>query len=207
MTGYTKLLDQLINELTKLPGIGRKSAQRIAFYILKSEDIYVANLAEALLLVKEKVRYCEDCGNLTEEKQCTICSDPERDKSVICVVEEPSDVRAIDKTRAFTGVYHVLMGVISPLDGIGPENLRMRELVARVGNTSEVIVATGPDVEGDTTALYIAKLLQPLDIKVTRIASGLPVGSDLQYADEVTLGKAINGRLEIKTRNKENDIS
>jgi recombination protein RecR len=197
MHGYTRLLDQLINELTKMPGIGRKSGQRLAFYLLKADANYIRELTEIMLLVKDEVHYCAECGNLTEEEKCKICSDMSRDHSIICVVEDPSDVRAIERSGAFAGVYHVLMGVISPLDGVGPEDLRLRELPGRANEAEEVIVATGPDVEGDTTALYIAKLLGPLGVKVTRIASGLPVGTDLQYADEVTLGKAISGRRGI----------
>ncbi|MCP4230247.1 MAG: recombination protein RecR [bacterium] len=198
MHGYTRLLDQLINELTKLPGIGRKSGQRLAFYLLKADENYVKSLTDIIEQVKDQVHYCAECGNLTEDEKCNICSDVSREHSLICVVEDPSDVRAIERSGAFGGVYHVLMGVISPLDGIGPEDLNLRELLDRAKEADEVIVATGPDVEGDTTALYIAKLLGPLGVKVTRIASGLPVGTDLQYADEVTLGKAITGRQNIE---------
>lgn len=197
MHGYTRLLDQLINELTKMPGIGRKSGQRLAFYLLKADANYVRELTDIMLQVKDEVHYCAECGNLTEEDKCKICTDTSREHSLICVVEDPSDVRAIERSGAFSGVYHVLMGVISPLDGVGPEDLNFRELINRAKEAKEVIVATGPDVEGDTTALYIAKLLGPLGVKVTRIASGLPVGTDLQYADEVTLGKAIAGRRGI----------
>lgn len=197
MHGYTRLLDQLINELTKMPGIGRKSGQRLAFFLLKADAEYIRELTEIMLQVKEEVHYCSECGNLTEEEKCKICADTSREHSLICVVEDPSDVRAIERSGAFSGVYHVLMGVISPLDGVGPEDLNLRELINRAKEAEEVIVATGPDIEGDTTALYIAKLLGPLGVKVTRIASGLPVGTDLQYADEVTLGKAIAGRRGI----------
>ncbi len=180
-----------------MPGIGRKSGQRLAFYLLKADVNYIRELTDIMLQVKEEVHYCAECGNLTEEEKCTICANTSRDHSLICVVEDPSDVRAIERSGAFLGVYHVLMGVISPLDGVGPEDLNFRELINRAKEAKEVIVATGPDVEGDTTALYIAKLLGPLGVKVTRIASGLPVGTDLQYADEVTLGKAITGRRGI----------
>lgn len=199
MSGYSQLIDRLINELTKMPGIGRKTGQRLAFYILKSPPEYVETLALLLREVKERVKPCRQCGNLTEQELCRICADESRNRRCLCVVEEPADIGLIERTGEFGGLYHVLMGVISPLEGIGPEQLRMAELLARAreDRVAEVIVATDPDVEGDTTAFYIAKLLGPLDIKVTRIARGLPVGGDLEFADEVTLAKAILGRQEI----------
>lgn len=200
MASQSKMIERLVNELTKMPGIGRKTAQRLTFFLLKAPEGYVENLAHLLNEVNENVHACRECGNLTEAELCAICADGTRNRRVICVVEEPADVALVERTGEFNGVYHVLMGVISPLEGIGPEQLRMAELVKRAQATRavEVIVATDPDVEGDTTAYYVAKLLSPLGVKVTRIARGLPVGGDLDFADEVTLAKAIAGRQEIE---------
>jgi recombination protein RecR len=199
MVNQSKLVDRLINELTKMPGIGRKTAQRLAFFVLKAPDEYVTALAQLLNEVKEHVKPCRECGNLTEAELCRICADETRNRRLLCVVEEPADIPLVERTGEFNGLYHVLMGVISPLEDVGPDQLRMTELVHRVQSyrAAEVIVATDPDVEGDTTAYYIAKLLSPLGVKVTRIARGLPVGGDLDFADEVTLAKAIAGRQEI----------
>ena len=189
-------IHNLINELTKLPGIGRRTAERLAFFILKEDEGLGRSIAEAILEVKRKVRFCSECGNLTEHDPCEICSDTRRKRGLLCVVEEPKDVWAVERIGTYRGLYHVLMGAISPLDGIGPEKLRIRELLKRIegGGIDEVIVATDPNVEGDATALYISKLIKPLGISVTRIASGLPVGGDLEYADSVTLSKALAGR-------------
>lgn len=186
----------LINELSKLPGIGRRTAERLAYYLLKEDEGLSRGIAEAILDVKRRVRFCSMCGNLTEKDPCDICVDPRRDKSILCVVEEPKDIWSIERIGTYRGRYHVLMGAISPLDGVGPEKLRIRELVKRIESegVEEVIVATDPNVEGDATALYISKLIKPIGISVTRIASGLPVGGDLEYADSVTLSKALAGR-------------
>ncbi|NIT35281.1 MAG: recombination protein RecR [candidate division Zixibacteria bacterium] len=200
MANQSKLIERLINELTKMPGIGRKTAQRLTYFLLKAPDDYVSNLAHLLNEIKEHVKPCRECGNLTEVELCAVCADETRNRQLICAVEDPADIALIERTGEFNGVYHVLMGVISPLEGIGPDQLRLGELVKRVqtGRVVEVIVATDPDVEGDTTAYYIAKLLSPLGVKATRIARGLPVGGDLDFADEVTLAKAIAGRQEIE---------
>ena len=200
MGNQSKLIERLINELTKMPGIGRKTAQRLAFFVLKAPDEYATELARLLNEVNEHVKPCRECGNLTESEVCLICADETRNRQLLCVVEEPADIALVERTGEFNGLYHVLMGVISPLEGIGPDQLRMGELVHRVqsNRAAEVIVATDPDVEGDTTAYYIDKLLSPLGAKVTRIARGLPVGGDLDFADEVTLAKAIAGRQEIE---------
>jgi recombination protein RecR len=189
-------IHQLINELTKLPGIGRRTAERLAYFILKEDGGIGRSIADAILEVKRRVRFCEVCGNLTEKDRCGICEDPKRDRRLVCVVEEPKDVWALERMGTYRGLYHVLMGAISPLDGIGPEDLRIRELLKRIEKESveEVIIATDPNVEGDATALYISKLIKPLGVPVTRIASGLPVGGDLEYADSVTLSKALAGR-------------
>jgi recombination protein RecR len=193
---YEGIIQELIDELGKLPGIGPKSAQRIAFHIVQSERVDINHLVEVLRLVKEKVRFCNQCFNIAEEDECKICRDPRRDPSSICVVEESKDVIAIERTREFKGKYHVLGGAISPIDGIGPDNLRIKELLSRLSNTeiSEVIIATDPNLEGEATATYLSRLLKPLNVKITRLASGLPVGGDLEYADEVTLGRAFEGR-------------
>lgn len=189
-------LQRLITELTRLPGIGRKTAERLAFFILKEDERFARDLAEALIDVKRNMRFCRLCYNISSEELCEICADPRRNPGLICVVEEPKDIWAIEKSGSFSGVYHVLMGALSPLDGIGPDKLRIRELLQRLqaGKVEELIVATDPNVEGDATALYIAKLVKPLGVLVSRIASGLPVGGDLEYADSVTLSKALSGR-------------
>jgi recombination protein RecR len=193
---YEGVIQSLIDELGRLPGVGPKGAQRIAFYLLAADPADVRRLASVLVEVIERVRFCRTCGNVAEEEQCRICRDPRRDQSVICVVEEPKDVAAIEKIREFRGRYHVLGGAISPIDGIGPEDLRTRELMARLsdGGVTELILATDPNLEGEATATYLARLVKPLGIRVTRPASGLPVGGDLEYADEVTLGRAFEGR-------------
>jgi recombination protein RecR len=193
---YEGVVQDLIDELGRLPGVGPKGAQRIAFYLLGTDPADVRRLAAVLVEVTERVRFCRTCGNVAEEEECRICRDPRRDLSVICVVEEPRDVAAIEKIREFRGRYHVLGGAISPIDGVGPEDLRIRELMARLadGGVTEVILATDPNLEGEATATYLARLLKPLGLRVTRPASGLPVGGDLEYADEVTLGRAFEGR-------------
>ena len=197
---YEGAIQDLIDELGRLPGIGPKSAQRIAFHIIQSERVDVTRLADVLRTVKERVKFCIECGNISEEDLCRICRDPRRDNSLICVVEESKDVMAIEKTREFRGTYHVLGGAISPIDGVGPENLRIRELMVRLGDTNiqEVIIATDPNLEGEATASYLIRQIKPLGIKVSRLASGLPVGGDLEYADEVTLGRAFEGRRTIE---------
>lgn len=196
---YEGIIQELIDELGRLPGIGPKSAQRIAFHIVQSERMDVARLAEVLRLVKEKVRFCNNCFNVSEAEECRICLDPRRDGSAICVVEESKDVIAIEKTREFKGRYHVLGGAISPINGIGPEQLRIRELLVRLSDSqiAEVIIATNPNLEGEATATYLARTIKPLGIKISRLASGLPVGGDLEYADEVTLGRAFEGRRSL----------
>ena len=193
---YEGIIQDLIDELGHLPGVGPKSAQRIAFHIIQSDRVDVSRLAEVLKTVKERVKFCTTCGNISEEELCKICRDPRRDNTSICVVEESKDVIAIEKTREFKGKYHVLGGAISPIDGIGPENLRIRELMQRLAETeiAEVIIATDPNLEGEATATYLTRLIKPLGVKVSRLASGLPVGGDLEYADEVTLGRAFEGR-------------
>jgi recombination protein RecR len=193
---YEGVVQDLIDELGRLPGVGPKSAQRIAFYLLAADPADVRRLVLALTEVKDKVRFCSVCGNVAEEEQCRICRDPRRDLTVLCVVEEPKDVVAIEKTREFRGRYHVLGGAISPMDGVGPDDLRTRELMARLadGVVTEVILATDPNLEGEATATYLARLLGPMGLRITRIASGLPVGGDLEYADEITLGRAFEGR-------------
>lgn len=191
-------LIRLIEQLQRLPGIGPKGAQRLAFHILKTPREEAERLVDAVRDVKECVTYCSVCNNITEADPCAFCSSEGRDRRIICVVEEPQNVGAIEKTREFKGVYHVLMGALSPLQGIGPDDLKIKGLLARVGNgVSEVILATNPNVEGEATAIYLARLLKPLGVKVTRIAMGLPVGSDLEYADEVTMHKAMEGRREV----------
>ncbi|WP_027717121.1 recombination mediator RecR [Desulfovirgula thermocuniculi] len=189
---------RLVEELAKLPGIGPKTAQRLAFHLLNSPPEVARELAGAILRAREVVRYCSVCANLSDREVCSICADPQRDREVICVVQEPKDVLAMEKSRGYNGLYHVLQGVISPLAGIGPEKLTIKQLLARLsgGGVREVILATDSDVEGDATALYLARLIKPLGIKVTRIAHGLPVGAHLEYADEMTLAKALEGRRE-----------
>ena len=193
---YEGAIQDLIDEVGRLPGIGPNSALRIAFLIIQSERVDVTRLVDVLRTVKERVKFCVECGNISEEDLCRICRDPRRDGSLICVVEESKDVMAIEKTREFRGKYHVLGGAISPIDGIGPENLRIRELMVRLGDTTiqELIIATDPNLEGEATASYLIRQIKPLGIKVSRLASGLPVGGDLEYADEVTLGRAFEGR-------------
>lgn len=196
---YEGIVQDLIDELGRLPGIGPKSAQRIAFHILAAEPTDVLRLSSLLREVKEKVRFCTICGNVAEQEQCRICLDPRRDLTTLCVVEEPKDVLAIEKTREFRGRYHVLGGAISPIDGIGPDDLRIRELLMRLqdGTVTEVILATDPNLEGEATATYLARMIGPLGVAVSRLASGLPVGGDLEYADEVTLGRAFEGRRRL----------
>jgi recombination protein RecR len=198
---YEGIVQELIDELGRLPGIGPKSAQRIAFHILQTESFDVTRLAEVLIEVRDKVHFCSICGNVSEQETCSICRDPRRQQTVICVVEEAKDVVAIERTREFRGLYHVLGGAISPIDGIGPDNLRIRELMQRLAdvNITEVIIATDPNLEGEATATYLSRLLNTLQIRVTRLASGLPVGGDLEYADEVTLGRAFEGRRLVES--------
>jgi recombination protein RecR len=196
---YTESVAKLIDELVKLPGIGEKTAQRLTFFLLKMPVEDVRRLAKALIDLKEKIGYCSECGNLTEKELCNICSDPRRDRKVICVVEEPNDLLAIEKTGGYTGVYHVLMGSLSPLEGVGPDDIQIKSLLNRIQRESrnEIILATNPNVEGEATAMYLSRLLKPLGIKITRIAHGIPVGGDLEYADEVTMARALEGRREI----------
>ncbi len=193
---YEGIVQELIDELGRLPGIGPKSAQRIAFHIVQTENFDVQRLGELLLEVREKVRFCVDCGNVADQERCNICRDPRRNRSLICVVEEAKDVVAIERTREFRGLYHVLGGAISPIDGVGPEDLRIRQLLQRLADATveEVIIATDPNLEGEATATYLSRLLRTLEVRVSRLASGLPVGGDLEYADEVTLGRAFEGR-------------
>ena len=199
MRQYPKPLAKLINELSKLPGIGSKSAQRLAFHILSLEDREAEQLAEAILSAKKEMKYCSVCGNLTDEDPCAICSDPARREDVICVVESPRDVMAMERIKEFNGLYHVLHGVISPMEGIGPEDINLKALIQRLqtNDVKELIIATNPNIEGEATAMYIARLIKPAGIKVTRIAHGIPVGGDLEYADEVTLLKSLEGRREL----------
>jgi recombination protein RecR len=196
---YEGAIQDLIDALGRLPGIGPKSAQRIAFHILQADGDVADSLVEAVRTVKERVKFCTECGNVSEEEQCRICRDPRRDGTKICVVEESKDVIAIERTREFRGKYHVLGGAISPIDGIGPDQLRIRELMQRLADSSitEIILATDPNLEGEATATYLARLIKPMGISVTRLASGLPVGGDLEYADEVTLGRAFDGRTSL----------
>lgn len=200
MNYYAKTVARLIDQLSKLPGIGPKTAQRLAFYLLVAPPEVSAELARAIEEARSTVRRCLVCGNFTDSDRCFICSDERRGSDVICVVERPRDVVAMEKARSFKGLYHVLHGAISPMDGVGPEQLRIKELLGRLesGNVKEIILATNPNVEGDATALYLAGLIKPLGVTVTRIAHGLPVGADLEYADEMTLGKALEGRREMK---------
>ena len=196
---YEGVVQDLIDELGRLPGVGPKSAQRIAFHILQADPVDVRRLSDVLVEVKARVRFCSVCGNVAEDEQCRICRDPRRDLSAICVVEESKDVVAIERTREFRGRYHVLGGAISPIEGIGPDELRIRELMTRLadGAVTEVILATDPNLEGEATATYLTRLLKPMGLRVTRLASGLPVGGDLEYADEVTLGRAFEGRRAV----------
>jgi recombination protein RecR len=193
---YEGVVQDLIDELGQLPGVGPKGAQRIAFHLVSADPVDVRRLATALLEVLERVKFCRTCGNVAEEDECRICRDPRRDLAVICVVEEPKDVAAIEKIREFRGRYHVLGGAISPIDGIGPDDLRISQLMTRLsdGAVTELILATDPNLEGEATAAYLARLVKPMGLRVTRPASGLPVGGELEYADEVTLGRAFEGR-------------
>ncbi len=197
---YEGIVQELIDELGRLPGIGPKSAQRIAFHILQTQSFDVTRLAQILMDVREKVRFCSICGNVSEQDTCTICRDPRRNQAIICVVEEAKDVAAIERTREFRGLYHVLGGALSPIDGIGPNELRFTQLVQRLADATvtEVIIATDPNLEGEATATYLARLLVQPSLRVTRLASGLPVGGDLEYADEVTLGRAFEGRRVVE---------
>ena len=197
---YAPPVQSLIDELGRLPGVGPKSAQRIAFYLLKLPDEDAFRLARSITEAKEKVSFCRRCFNVCEGEQCGICLDSRRDATLLCIVEEPRDVVAVEKTGEFRGRYHVLQGAISPLEGIGPDRIRVRELLTRLGNEeiAEVILCTNPNIEGEATAMYLARLLKPLGIRTTRIASGLPVGGDLEYADELTLGRALEGRRELE---------
>lgn len=200
MRYYAKPLARLIEELSKLPGIGGKSAQRLAFYILSLPEKSAQDIAESIIEAKKTMKYCSVCGNLTDEEPCRICADPSRSRSMICVVENPKDVLAMERIREFGGLYHVLHGAISPMDGVGPEDINLKSLILRLQQSDEVkevVLATNPNIEGEATAMYIARLLKPAGIKVTRIAHGIPVGGDLEYADEVTLSKALEGRREL----------
>lgn len=196
---YEGIVQDVIDALGRLPGVGPKGAQRIAFHLLKTDPEEVTALAESLLALRDKVRFCEVCGNVSQDELCSICRDPRRDPGLICVVEESKDVVAIERTREFRGRYHVLGGAISPMDGVGPDDLRIRELMSRLadGSVTEVILATDPNLEGEATAAYLARLIGPLGLTVSRLASGLPVGGDLEFADEVTLGRAFEGRRRI----------
>ncbi|WP_123052599.1 recombination mediator RecR [Clostridium sp. JN-1] len=198
MDFYPVVIEKLIEEFAKLPGIGYKTAQRLTLYVLNLPQEEVREFADALIKARGTIKYCSVCGNFTDTDPCAVCSNPNRDKSMICVVEQPKDIIAMEKVREFNGVYHVLHGNISPMAGRGPDDIRLKELIRRInGEIKEVIVATNPNVEGEATAMYISKILKPLGVKVTRIAHGIPVGGDLEYADEVTLAKALEGRTEI----------
>lgn len=199
MQSYTGPIARLIEEFSKLPGVGRKTAQRLAFHVINMNVNDVESLSKAILEAKREIKYCSVCCNITDTDPCSMCSNKNRDAGVICVVEDPRDVAAMERTREFKGQYHVLNGVISPMDGIGPDMIKIKELIQRLGtqDVREVIMATNPTIEGEATAMYIARLLKPMGIKVTRIAHGLPVGGDLEYADEVTISKALEGRREI----------
>lgn len=198
MDFYPVAIEKLIEEFAKLPGIGHKTAQRLTLYVLNLPKEEVEEFSKALVQARGTIKYCSVCGNFTDSDPCAICSNPNRDKGAICVVEQPKDIMTMERVKEFNGVYHVLHGNISPMQGRGPQDIRIRELVARMNQeVNEVIVATNPNIEGEATAMYISRILKPLDIKVTRIASGIPVGGDLEYADEVTLSKALEGRKEI----------
>ncbi|HOB19206.1 MAG TPA: recombination mediator RecR [Candidatus Atribacteria bacterium] len=199
MDHYIEPIARLINELSRLPGIGGKTAQRLAFHIIDMPREQARQLARVILDAKEGIKYCSICCNITDSDPCSICSSPRRDKSIICVVKDPRDVIAMERTRDYRGLYHVLHGTISPMEGIGPDDIKLKELLHRVQNNGvkEVVMATNPDVEGEATAMYISRLLKPMGIKVTRIAHGIPVGGDLEYADEVTLSMALRGRREM----------
>jgi recombination protein RecR len=192
-------IEKLVHELSKLPGIGEKTATRLAYFILKTPADYAKSFASALIEVKEKVKLCNVCANLSDRNPCIVCKDPRRDRSIICVVEDPSDMSAIEKTGSYRGQYHILHGVLSPLDGVGPEDLKVKELLVRLndGVVNEIIVATNPSVEGEATALYLTKMIKPIGVKLSRIASGVPIGGDLEYTDQVTISRAIEARHEI----------
>ncbi len=196
---YTRAVQELVDELGRLPGIGPKSAQRIAFHLLMVAKEDALRLARVITEARQRVSFCGRCFNVAEGELCEVCSDARRDPSVICVVEEPRDIAAVEKTREYRGLYHVLQGSLNPIEGTGPDQLRVRELLGRLGGevVTEIILCTNPNLEGETTAMYLARLLKPLGVKVTRIASGLPVGGDLEYADELTLGRALEGRREV----------
>jgi recombination protein RecR len=200
---FTGPIQDLIDELARLPGIGRKSAQRVAFHLLKSSDGEAKRLSDAIVTAKDRVRLCDRCFNVADEEICEYCRDERRDRTIICVVQEPPDIVAIERTREFKGLYHVLQGAISPIEGISPDDLRVRELLGRIQSppdgvaVEEIIVATNPNTEGEATAMYLSRLISPVGVRVTRLASGLPVGGDLEYADEVTLGKALVGRRDL----------
>ena len=199
MAQWGESMNKMIAQLAKLPGIGPKTAQRLAFYLINQDDAQVQTLVKSILDAKEKMGFCQTCFHLSENDPCEICDDPRRDRSMICVVSDPRDVLAMEKTREYKGLYHVLHGAIAPSDGIGPERLRIRELIARLSGdqVQEIILATNPNIEGETTAMYIARLIKPLGVQVTRIAHGLPIGGDLEYADEITLLRSLEGRREI----------
>ncbi len=199
MENYSEPIDRLINEFSKLPGIGRKTAQRLAFHVINMNPDDVSALSKALIDVKKEIKYCKQCCNISDSDICPICANSHRDPSIVCVVEDPRDVAAMERTKDFNGNYHVLNGVISPMDGIGPDMLNIKELIARLGDNKikEIIMATNPTIEGEATAMYISRLVKPMGVKVTRIAHGLPVGGDLEYADDVTISKALEGRREI----------
>ena len=198
MDFYPVAIEKLIEEFAKLPSIGQKSAQRLALHVLNLPEDEVKEFADALVKARGTIKYCSVCGNFTDKDPCAICGNPNRDKSVLCVVEQPRDIMTMEKVKEYNGMYHVLHGNISPMHGRGPQDIKIRELVSRMReDVKEVILATNPNIEGEATAMYISKILKPLDVKVTRIASGLPVGGDLEYADEVTLSKALEGRVEI----------
>lgn len=199
MQVYTGPITRLIEEFSKLPGVGRKTAQRLAFHVINMNINDVESLSKAIVEAKREIKYCSICCNIADKEICSMCSNKNRDDSVICVVEDPRDVAAMERTREFKGKYHVLNGVISPMDGIGPDMIKVKELILRLGtnDVKEIIMATNPTIEGEATAMYIARLIKPMGIKVTRIAHGLPVGGDLEYADEVTISKALEGRREI----------
>lgn len=199
MENYSEPIDRLINEFSKLPGIGSKTAQRLAFHVINMNPNDVSSLAKALIDVKNEIKYCKVCCNISDTEICSICSNSHRDRSTICVVEDPRDVNAMERTKDYQGLYHVLNGVISPMSGIGPDMLNIKELISRLSSeeVKEIIMATNPTIEGEATAMYISRLVKPMGIKVTRIAHGLPVGGDLEYADDVTISKALEGRREI----------
>ncbi len=199
MNYYSAPITKLIEALSKLPGVGSKTAQRLTFHLLNMPEKEVEDLAKAIIYAKRSVKYCAVCCNITDSEKCEICANPNRDHSIICVIEDPKDVAAVERTREFKGLYHVLHGAISPMDGVGPDDIKIRELLARLQDEEikEIIIATNPNIEGEATAMYISRLIKPLGIKVTRIAHGVPVGGDIEYADEVTLMKALEGRREI----------